>query len=279
MKRLLVIAALIAFAMLRRSARRARQPRRDAADPACAVMRNNVIGAPHLPEPNRDDARKAMALAGGDTQPFGNIGVVRRQYVHAFDLLRKIDEEGMDRLALLPSDTPRIDLIIDRHVVNLVWARTMLGTLYEQGRAPAVDCALAGAFFQKGLDTNSSMSCSCIHTAPVAALAPLHLAGILIYGEGVAKDRGKAKALLQGVGDKAESILYLSTRTRCRKLTPNTSIPISTIWPTPSKTRRRPRGWRMTRSSPCWGHRRGCSKSYAKDGQSKSPVKSGLRKH
>jgi hypothetical protein len=57
-------------------------------------MRNNVIGAPYLPEPNRDDTRKAMALAGGDTQPFGNIGVVRRQYAQALTLLQKIDEEG-----------------------------------------------------------------------------------------------------------------------------------------------------------------------------------------
>jgi hypothetical protein len=67
MKRLPVIAALIALAAMLEAVGLARATTygRDASNPACAVMRNNVIGAPYLPEPNRDDTRKAMALAGG----------------------------------------------------------------------------------------------------------------------------------------------------------------------------------------------------------------------
>ena len=36
-------------------------------NPACATMRNETLGAPYLPEPNRDDMRKAQLLWGGDS--------------------------------------------------------------------------------------------------------------------------------------------------------------------------------------------------------------------
>ena len=79
-------------------------------------MRNSVAGAPFPPEPNRDDTRKALATWGGDPSFLGNSGYARKQYAQAFELLQKIDGEGTDALAALPSDTPRIDFVIDRHV-------------------------------------------------------------------------------------------------------------------------------------------------------------------
>ena len=69
--------------------------------------------------------------------------------------------------------------------------------------------AQAAAFFQKALATSFVDDRGCVHTAPVATLVPVHLAGLYIYGEGVAEDRARAKAILQQAGEKGASILYL----------------------------------------------------------------------
>jgi hypothetical protein len=80
----------------------------------------------------------------------------------------------------------------------------MLGTFYEQGRAPAVDYARAGAFFQKALDTNFVDERGCAHTAPVAALVPLHILRLgLATAEEVATRPSSSKYLAsQQIGSK-----------------------------------------------------------------------------
>ena len=79
MKRRPALAALIAFAamLLALGAARATDYLNNP-NPACRTMRNSVAGAPLLPEPNRDDTRKAMGLAGGDMPAVGNMPVIRR---------------------------------------------------------------------------------------------------------------------------------------------------------------------------------------------------------
>jgi hypothetical protein len=84
-----------------------------------STIRPAVAGAPFPPEPNREETRRAVYLAHGDLNSFGNIAYVRKDYAQAFELLQKIDSEGTDALAALPPDTPRIDSVIDRHVMNL----------------------------------------------------------------------------------------------------------------------------------------------------------------
>src|SRR5271168_2248455 len=154
MKRLPAIAALIALAAMLGALGDARATEYlNNPNPVCRTMRNSVAGAPTHPEPNREDTREAMYLAHGDTNSFGNVAYVRKDYAQALVLLQKIDEEGTDALASLPSDTPRIDSVIDRHINNLTWARAMLGTFYEQGRLARADDDQAAAYFQKSIDT------------------------------------------------------------------------------------------------------------------------------
>jgi len=212
MKRLPALAALIAFAAMPGALGPARATDYlNNPNPACRVMRNSVTGAPYPPEPNREETRRAMYLAHGDANAFGNVAVVRRDYVQALALLQKIDGEGTDALASLPQDTPRLDLVIDRHVNNLTWARAMLGTFYEQGRLARPDDAQAAAYFQKSIDTRFVDDRGCAHAMPPATGVLMRLAGILIYGVGgVDQDRAKARAvLLRGLPNTASAVYLL----------------------------------------------------------------------
>ncbi len=68
--------------------------------------------------------------------------------------MQKIDAEGTTALSELPPSTPRIDTVIDRHLINLIWARSMLAVFYEEGRAPPGRLRAGGqGFYQKSLDT------------------------------------------------------------------------------------------------------------------------------
>src|ERR1700719_1351886 len=108
-------------------------------NPACRLLRNNTIGAPYPPEPNRADTRAAMQRAGGGTRsPLNDLPANRKLFAEAFPLMQKIDAEGTTALSELPPSTPRIDTVIDKHLTNLIWARAMLGVFYEEGRAPPV---------------------------------------------------------------------------------------------------------------------------------------------
>jgi hypothetical protein len=49
--------------------------------------------------------------------------------------------------------------VIDKHLINLIWARVMLGVFYEEGRAPPVDYAAAAKFYQKSVDMISATTC------------------------------------------------------------------------------------------------------------------------
>ncbi len=140
-------------------------------NPACRLMRNNTLGAPYPPEPNREDTRKAQLLWGGDPSFLGNSPYARKQYGQAFALLQKIDGEGTDALAALPPSTPRIDLVIDRQVGNLMVARLMLAAFYEQGRLGNPDPAQAAAFYQKAIDTTYTDDRGCVHAAPLGDAA------------------------------------------------------------------------------------------------------------
>ena len=181
----------------------------DNPNPACKLMRNVVPGAPYLPEPNRADARRAMALAGDDRNLFGNTAGAQYQYTQALPLMQKIDAEDTTALSELPPSTPRIDLVIDRHIINLAWARAMLGIFYEQGRATAADPQQAAAFFQKSIDTQFVDDRGCVHDTQPAYATLTHLAGMLIYGVGIPEDRARARTLLLRAGEKAASIVYL----------------------------------------------------------------------
>ena len=179
-------------------------------NPVCRMMRNSVAGAPTHPEPNREETRESMYLAHGDTNAFGNTSYVRKDYARALPLLQKIDDEGTDALAALPSHTPRIDSVIDRHVNNLTWARAMLGTFYEQGRVSRADDERAAAFYQKSIDTRFVDDRGREHRTPPATVTLMRLAGIRIYGVGgVDDDRAWARVLLLQAGPKAASAVYL----------------------------------------------------------------------
>lgn len=212
MHRLPALAALIALAAMLLAVSGARATDYlDNPNPACRAMRNNVAGARIPPEPNREETRQAKYLAHGDTNSFGNTSYVRKDYARALPLLQRIDDEGTDALAALPSDTPRIDFVIDRHVDNLSWARVMLGTFYEQGRLSRPDDEQAAAFYQKALDTRFVDDRGCAHWTPPATAAVMRLAGLLIYGVGgVDEDRAKARAvLLRGLPNTASAVYLL----------------------------------------------------------------------
>lgn len=176
---------------------------------ACRTMRNSVVGAPFLPEPNRDDTRKAQLLWGGDPSYLGNSGYARKQYGDAFALLQKIDSEGTDALAALPSDTPRIDLVIDRQVVNLTLARIMLAVFYEQGRFGRPDPAQAAAFYEKAFATSYIDDRGCVHSSPIADGTRNRYVAVLVYDLRTPEAHNKALAVLKDGGPKFASAAYL----------------------------------------------------------------------
>jgi hypothetical protein len=205
------IAALVALAVMLGTpgAAMATTYGSDATNPACATLRNNVTGAPYLPEPNRDDTRKALLTWGGDPSFLGNSWVAQKQYAQAFALLQKIDDEGTERLALLPSDTPRIDFVIDRHVANLALARIMLATFYEQGRLGRPDPAEAAAFYEKAFATTYTDDRGCVHSAPIAGVTRKRYVAVLVYDLRTPEARTKAMEVLQDGGPSFATALYL----------------------------------------------------------------------
>jgi hypothetical protein len=178
-------------------------------NPACRLLRNNTLGAPFPPEPNRADTRAAMQRAGGPKSPLNHLPANRRLFAEAFPLMQKIDAEGTAALSELPPSTPRIDTVIDRHLVNLIWARVMLGVFYEEGRAPPIDYEAAAKFYQKGIDTQFVDDRGCVHSWPPSSMLLTRLAGFYAYGLGVPQNRAKAREFLQRAGPSAASIVYL----------------------------------------------------------------------
>lgn len=178
-------------------------------NPACRLLRNNTIGAPYPPEPNRADTRAAMERAGGTRSPLNDLPAYRKRFAEAFPLMQKIDAEGTTALSELPPSTPRIDTVIDKHLINLIWARAMLGVFYEEGRAPPVDYGQAAKFYQKSVDTQFVDERGCVHSWPPSYATLKHLAGFYAYGLGVPQNRAKAEELLQKAGPNAASIVYL----------------------------------------------------------------------
>jgi hypothetical protein len=63
-------------------------------NPACRLLRNNTIGAPFPPEPNRAETRAAMQRAGGPKSPLNDLPANRRIFAEAFPLMQKVDAEG-----------------------------------------------------------------------------------------------------------------------------------------------------------------------------------------
>ncbi len=209
MKRLPVIAALVALAVLlalgsARATDYANNP-----NPACRTMRNVTIGAPFLPEPNREDTRKALLLWGGDPSILGNSPYALKQYAEAFALLQKIDGEGTDALAALPPETPRIDFVIDKHVANLTLARLMLAVFYEQGRLGRPDPAEAAAFYEKAFATKFTDDRGCVHSMPIGDGTRNRYVAVLVYDLRTPEAHAKALAILQDGGPKFASALYL----------------------------------------------------------------------
>ena len=199
MKRLPVIVALVALAamLLAFGAARATEYSNFS---ACRTMRNVVIGAPFLPEPNRADTRKAQLLWGGDPSILGASPYAVKQYVQAFALLQKIDGEGTDALAALPPDTPRIDPVIDFHVNNLMVARLMLAVFYEQGRLGRPDPAQAAAFYQKAFDTTFTDDRGCVHSTAITEGTRNRYVALLVYDLRTPEARDKALAILKDGG-------------------------------------------------------------------------------
>jgi hypothetical protein len=178
-------------------------------NPACREMRNTIIAAPFPAEPNREDARVAMGLAGDAMLPTDRLPILQRYDAHALPLLLKIDREDTTALTQLPPSLPRIDFVIDRHLTNLTWARAMLGVFYEEGRATPVDYARAASFYQRSIDTKFLDERGCVHSWPPYHKALTHLGGLYAYGLGVPEDHAKARQLLQMAGRRAESAIYL----------------------------------------------------------------------
>ena len=175
---------------------------------AC-TLRNNVTGAPFPPEPNRDDMRKAQLLWGGDPSYLGDSGYARKQYAEAFALLQKIDGEGMDALAALPPDTPRIDSVMDRQVTNLTLARIMLAVFYEQGRLGRADPAQAAAFYEKAFATTYTDDRGCVHSTRIADATRKRYVAVLVYDLRTPEAHAKALTVLQDGGPPFATALYL----------------------------------------------------------------------
>jgi hypothetical protein len=165
-------------------------------NPACRLMRNLTPDAPYPAEPNRDDTRAAMAASS-----------VPGSYPKAFRLMLKIDSEGTAALSQLPPTLPRIDLVIDRHIANLVWARSVLGFYLESGRVGGQDLPAAVGAYQRAIDTDFIDDRGCRHWSLVSFETYKHLAGMYFYGVGVPADPAKAREVLLQGGDRTRSLL------------------------------------------------------------------------
>jgi hypothetical protein len=171
-------------------------------NPACRLMRNIELGAPYPDEPNRAETRAAMAA-----------NTVPSAYPKAFRLLGKIDSEGSEALVQLPSTLPRIDLVIDRHIINLVWARSVLGVYFEIGRVGEKDPAAAAAAYQRAIDTSFVDDRGCKHWVLASLETYKHLAGMYLYGSGVPADPAKAReVLVQGGAATAPALAELDQK-------------------------------------------------------------------
>ena len=208
MKRLPVIAALVALVVVLLALGAARATEYSNFS-ACRTMRNVVVGAPHLPEPNREDTRKAQLLWGGDPSILGTSPYARKQYIEAFALLQKIDGEGTDALAALPPDTPRIDLVIDFHINNLMVARLMLAVFYEQGRLGRRDPAQAAAFYEKAFNTKFTDDRGCVHSTAITEGTRNRYVALLVYDLRTPEAHEKALAILKDGGPRFADAFYL----------------------------------------------------------------------
>jgi hypothetical protein len=155
-------------------------------NPACRLMRNNTVGAPFPPEPNHADTQAAQTLINIHT------------YRPALPKLLKIDREGTDALKQLPPDLPRIDLVIDRHLINLQWARGALGDLLRNGALGPADKEAAVAIYRRAVDTSFTDDRGCVHGFTASFDTRLYLAAMYLYGNGTAPDRATARKLMQG---------------------------------------------------------------------------------
>lgn len=156
-----------------------------AKNPACPSMRNSAGGGPLPQIPNQDDTRAAMVS-----------NQALRDYPKAFALLQKIDKEDTSALSQLPPTRRHIDLVIDRHLTNLVWARALLGDYLEAGTVER-DINGAAAVFQRAVDTSFVDDRGCTHTPTLHLRLLRHLAAMHLYGVGVPADRGKARRVLE----------------------------------------------------------------------------------
>jgi hypothetical protein len=168
----------------------------DNPNPACRVMRNEAPDAPYPAEPNRADTRAAMT-----------VNSVAGAFPKAFRLLVKIDSDGTDALAPLPPTVPRIDLVIDRHLTNLVWARGVLGNYFETGRLGSKDLPAAAVAYQRAVDTSFIDDRGCKHWVLASLETYKHLAGMYVYGIGVPADRAKAREVLAQGGAETAPLL------------------------------------------------------------------------
>jgi hypothetical protein len=165
-------------------------------DPNCRLMRNAEPGLPYPAEPNRDDTRAAMVANS-----------VPGSYPKTLRLVLKIDSDGTAALAQLPPTLPRIDLVIDRHITNLVWARSVLGFYLESGRVGGKDVSAAVAAYQRAIGTNFVDDRGCKHWSLPSLDTFKRLAGMYLYGVGVPADPAKAREVLAQGGAQTQQLL------------------------------------------------------------------------
>jgi hypothetical protein len=152
--------------------------------PICDVTRNGSRALPG-PAPSRDDfvaAEKAMKA---------------KDSAQAYQLLRKIDQEGMAAIAQLPPSLPWIDVVIDKQLDILSWARAKLAVFNDRGIVVHQDDGEAAKWYQKSIDTkfvDEIHGCE-ISGYPGATYVDDY-AVMLLYGRGVPKNEKKAKEVL-----------------------------------------------------------------------------------
>lgn len=177
-------------------------------NPTCRGKRN-VIGQARLPAAPNEASMQAVVAAN-------RIGNFPRALV-TLVLIDKLDTEA---LRTLTPNLPHIDDVIDRHLFNLTYARSVLGKYLSEGK-PGVPQRPddAAAVFQRAVDTSFTDDRGCEHRVYASFEARADLAAMYLYGIGTAPDRAKARSLM--AGDNSANAKAIVTAIDRDRLPPN----------------------------------------------------------
>ena len=164
--------------------------------PVCDGGRNASQMRPG-PAPNRDDFVAAEEAMKAKDSP------------RAYELLRKIDEEGMAAIRQLPPSLPWFVGVVGKQLDIISWARAKLAVFYQKGYFVRQDNSEAAKWYQSSIETkfiDEENGCQIVGYPGSACV--YDYAVMILYGVGVPRSETKARELLaHGYGGPAGDAL------------------------------------------------------------------------